>query len=561
MTVVLHVNRRGWSRVTLQRFRDRPPPSRLRTVPFLGCLLWAVSGVGMLHAEVVGAEQGATQYVVPPAVQALLQAENDQGRTILGAEQRKYYDALPTHGKDLVAGAVDEDRVANAQDLAVVLGLGLSAQKFERLMGDNCVLCHLSVDYHDPETLFAMNPVAGQGPAHMNLENLVNDVHFRGGLSCAGCHGGDPTGFMEHDHPDSWPSDRDERLSDRAWIPEFCNRCHGDAAAMRQFAPAMPIDQFAKYKESHHGKLLLEQGDSRAAQCVSCHGTHGIRAASSPLSSVHPKNIPDTCGSCHADAEYMRGFLARDGGPIPTDQVAQYRDSVHGKALLERGDTGAATCNDCHGNHAAMPPEVSSVSQICRNCHAINGAIFDGSGHKAAFEEHGWPECETCHGKHDIAKTDDTLLAVGPGRLCTDCHEKFAGEQTEQCEKTADYFHKAITGLVAEHAHFTERAQELGELGLDIEPMEQDLAVLADALRTSRSYIHSFDRSDFDGVAEGGVAAVESLRVDEQVALQEFRERRRGLFFSMAMIGLLAVVLWLKLRQIEKRQSNGGDGR
>ena len=44
------------------------------------------------------------------------------------------------------------------------------------------------------------------------------------------------------------------------------------------------------------------------------------------------------------------------------------------------------TCNGCHGNHAALPPETAAVSQVCRNCHANNATMFDGSPHKKAFE-------------------------------------------------------------------------------------------------------------------------------------------------------------------------------
>ena len=89
----------------------------------------------------------------------------------------------------------------------------------------------------------------------------------------------------------------------------------------------------------------------------------------------------------------MAGARLPNGSPLPTDQLAEYRNSVHGRALLEDGDFGAPACNDCHGNHAAMPPEISSIAQVCRTCHANNGALFDGSEHKKAFDSNGWPEC------------------------------------------------------------------------------------------------------------------------------------------------------------------------
>ena len=113
----------------------------------------------------------------------------------------------------------------------------------------------------------------------------------------------------------------------------------------------------------------------------------------------------------------MKGYTKDDGvTPLPTNQLEQYTKSVHGLALLGKHDAGAPACNSCHGNHAALPPQVSFVSQVCRTCHAANGGLFDGSPHKKAFEKHGWPECETCHGKHDIARPTDEMLRDDPER-------------------------------------------------------------------------------------------------------------------------------------------------
>ena len=126
------------------------------------------------------------------------------------------------------------------------------------------------------------------------------------------------------------------RKKDRSWIPGFCARCHSSSEFMRSYNPKLPVDQLAKYRTSRHGELLLEKKDSKAAQCISCHGVHGIRGPDSPVSLVYPENIPTTCGRCHADAAYMKGYTLADGKtPLPTNQLEQYRKSVHGIALLE----------------------------------------------------------------------------------------------------------------------------------------------------------------------------------------------------------------------------------
>src|SRR5438552_2529410 len=178
------------------------------------------------------------------------------------------------------------------------LALGLRPQKMEVFLQDNCVLCHTDPEVQKPETLFSLSTASNAFP-HLNLRDLVDDVHFRRGLSCAGCHGGDPANDkLEHSFVKEWPGSGRDR--DRSWVLAFCARCHSDPTFMNRFNPALPTDQLAKYKDSPHGKLLLETKDPRAPDCVSCHGVHGIRNAKNPISKVYRKRVTETCGACHA---------------------------------------------------------------------------------------------------------------------------------------------------------------------------------------------------------------------------------------------------------------------
>jgi predicted CXXCH cytochrome family protein len=244
---------------------------------------------------------------------------------------------------------------------------------------------------------------------------------------------------------DRWP-EAPARHEDRGWIPAFCARCHADPEFMRGFNPALATDQYAKYEKSQHGVRLLGQHDSKAAQCVSCHGAHGIRGAKSPNSKIHPQRVPYTCGECHADAKYMAGYRSTSGHALRVDQLAEYEKSVHGRALLERRDLGAPACNDCHGNHAALPPATSSIAEVCRTCHADEGEQFDGSKHKEAFEREGWAECTKCHGSHAIAEAEDSMLDEKSNPLCYDCHREYAKE-SPLCMETARHFSASIAGL------------------------------------------------------------------------------------------------------------------
>jgi cytochrome b6-f complex iron-sulfur subunit len=54
---------------------------------------------------------------------------------------------------------------------------------------------------------------------------------------------------------------------------------------------------------------------------------------------------------------------------LPADIPDQYNKSIHGRNLLEKGDTGSPHCATCHGNHAAAPPGYLEVGHVCGKCH------------------------------------------------------------------------------------------------------------------------------------------------------------------------------------------------
>ena len=483
----------------------------------------------------------------------LLAAERDDGGPWIGAEEREYFDRLPARAKMLFDRVVETELVSEPEHMRQILSLRLPGVEIELLLRDKCVVCHSDPAVQDrPEMLFSTDPTAVDSPAHMDLREFVSDVHFRRGLSCAGCHGGNPDDDEMTDAIyDQWP-DAEERARDRAWIPEFCARCHADPAFMRRFAPGVATDQYAKYQESRHGQLLLGKGDSKAAQCVSCHGAHGIRGPQSPRSKVHPKRVPETCGACHADAEYMAGYELANGRPLPTDQLADFEKSVHGRALLEHGDLGSPACNDCHGNHAALPPEVTSIAQVCRTCHAANGELFDGSKHKEAFDREGWPECTECHDNHAVAKADDSMLSEDPIPLCYDCHREHA-KHSERCISAAKYFHDSITTLARGSESLSALVTSLEERGLDAEPLSEVVQELHDVLKETRSRVHAFDRSELDDVAKGGRELIDRGRQLVQQAEAEYRFRTNGLRIALSVMVLLGILLYLKIRQIESR--------
>jgi hypothetical protein len=497
---------------------------------------------------------------LPASVEKLFEEKGKDGKPILGEAERAYLKKLPLHTRELIGKDVDALTIGGAKHLQALLSLGLSSQAAAIVFSDNCVLCHSDPESQKPIHLFSPDPKATHSAEHLNLKDFVSDVHFRRGLSCSGCHGGSPDkDVMTPDIAARWPK-ADVRHADRSWIPEFCGRCHADPNFMRGFNPSLPTDQLSKYRESQHGILLLEHKDSKAAQCVSCHGVHGIRGPKSRQSKVHPQAMPATCGHCHADPKYMAGYNTDDGKPLPTNQLAEFRESVHGKALLDKGDLGAPACNDCHGNHAAMPPKVNSVSQVCRTCHAQNGTFFDGSKHKEAFEAHHWPECEKCHGKHQIAKPTDALISDAPDGLCGACHAENARDNRE-CNETARYFRSSLTELVTTRQALRPAAERMATRGLDAEPIFASLEELDEALVQTRTRVHTFDRGGFDQGAKAAREAVAKTDKLVEAARAEQRYRRNGLLVSIGLMAFLAVVMALKIRDLSRRRAQANEDR
>ncbi len=234
-------------------------------------------------------------------------------------------------------------------------------------------------------------------------------------------------------------------------IPGLCGRCHSDATYMKRFNPSLRVDQEQEYWTSQHGRAL-RGGDDGVATCVDCHDVHGILRSGNPLSPVYPTRVAETCRGCHADPQRMRGRRLPDGRALPVDQYARWHQSVHARALLERGDLSAPTCNDCHGNHGATPPGLESIALVCGQCHGREAQLFRASPKQTGLENHAellaaagaagcaachappapqarlegphvLSECASCHGNHGVVRPTVALLSPLPETPCAFCHE------------------------------------------------------------------------------------------------------------------------------------------
>ena len=366
-------------------------------------------------------------------------------------------------------------------------------------------------------------------------ESFAADVHKQYGLGCHDCHGGNPA-------QDDIELAKDKSFKDapkRAEIPEFCGSCHSDSAYMRKFNPNIRVDQISLYWTSQHGQLL-KKGDANAAVCTDCHGVHGIMAANFPKSQTFPWNIPQTCGRCHANADFIKGY------GIPVRQVDDYKQSVHARALFDKKDLSAPVCNDCHGNHGAAPPEVTSIAFVCRQCHPSAGDLFSKSPHKEAFDALGISECEACHGNHRISRPSDDILAGGKTDVCVQCHD--AGTEPHQ---TGLKIKQQIDNFVASSEAARALLAGAERKGVDVSEALFKLQDATTALVLARNLTHGLSLSEIEANLGDGGKVLAEVKVRGEAALREAKFRRSGLIIATLFIMLLAAALYLKIRQIQ----------
>lgn len=209
--------------------------------------------------------------------------------------------------------------------------------------------------------------------------------------------------------------------------PDSCVDCHTDMP--EPLGP--PVEGM---KTDVHAKAGLS--------CADCHGGDPNDPEDSAMDEKKgfvgkpaPADVPAFCGRCHADGGYMRRF----NPSLATDQLAQYRTSVHGQRLA-KGDAKVATCISCHGVHgilpgsdARSPVHKTNVATTCAGCHADAKHMagydiptdqlvkFQRSVHGQALlvaRDMAAPTCNNCHGNHGAFPPGaDSIAAV-----CGQCH-------------------------------------------------------------------------------------------------------------------------------------------
>ena len=249
---------------------------------------------------------------------------------------------------------------------------------------DDCLACHGNKD------------LKSERGASLFVDGARRARSAHATLGCTDCHAGVTDGPHEPKPP-----------------KVECSSCHDDAAAALE--------------KSVHGR---RNGGGEAPACESCHGSvHEFPARSDAGSRIAKRNLPKTCGACHASPDFLARHQLGLARPIEA-----YERSVHGRALAA-GNEKAASCSDCHGAHdigkakdAASRINRWNVPSTCGQCHKEIQTAFSGSIHGQATARGlaGAPVCTDCHGEHAILAPAEPGSLVNPARVssatCGRCH-------------------------------------------------------------------------------------------------------------------------------------------
>lgn len=267
--------------------------------------------------------------------------------------------------------------------ILITLTAGLHGQNAPQLRSEDCAACH------DAGTRTGKRQPGVPPPFHAAA--LKASPHAA--LDCVSCHGD----IKEVPH-----ADKLARVD--------CGACHSDVQT--------------QYAASVHGRKAA-QNDPYAPGCKSCHGTHDILPKSNLKSPVATINVPKLCGSCHREDTAVSKTRA-----IPeTNILENYKDSIHGIGLFQKGLTVTAVCTSCHTAHNVLPHTDSrssiakqNIAKTCTQCHAqiesvhrqvIRGELWEKQPHLI-------PACVDCHEPHKIRKVFYTQgMANGD---CLSCH-------------------------------------------------------------------------------------------------------------------------------------------
>lgn len=127
--------------------------------------------------------------------------------------------------------------------------------------------------------------------------------------TCGTCHEGILTGWSASAHGQAYS---DGTTAPNGRPAPICSDCHSSHSVVRATTTEWFVgvvdecgdcheDLYETYFDTYHGKVT-RLGYGMTAKCSDCHTPHEMYPASDERSSVHPRNLVETCRQCHPNA-------------------------------------------------------------------------------------------------------------------------------------------------------------------------------------------------------------------------------------------------------------------
>jgi hypothetical protein len=232
-----------------------------------------------------------------------------------------------------------------------------------------------------------------------------NDIHYKNGLSCAACHGGDPT---SDDQNISMSAERGFKVRvTRDAVGEYCARCHSDAALIHKYSPQQPVDQLALYGTGVHATKPAGS-DSVGATCGKCHqDSAGAFGKSTHAAIFTTKEMP-SCATCHASHATQRAGTEMLAGGHAVCARCHEPDTKGGKtaAAMERafdqvmmamfdlppgrGATGAAAAGEPSARQIGQMMAAFNlrIKKARSTVHSLDAAAVKAAAEAAVSDQH-----------------------------------------------------------------------------------------------------------------------------------------------------------------------------
>lgn len=277
---------------------------------------------------------------------------------------------------------------------------------------NRCAACHGEKELWEGENARLYVP----------LDQLADELHFKNGINCHDCHGGDPTTTnfkqahaAEVDGTQSQATPFRTALIDKSpsaarleTIVQICGKCHADAVKT--------------YTASVHGQGWQKAGLIVSATCTDCHGNHTMFKASDARSPLNVANVGATCAKCHRFIQERLQHSVHGTASPPTATKVDRNTEVPQRK---------PSCTDCHQGHdLLLPTSAAFRAQLpnrCGTCHAALTSTYTLSLHGELTDLGYVPaaKCSDCHGAHDIlpiANAASRLSSANRATTCGKCH-------------------------------------------------------------------------------------------------------------------------------------------